>query len=124
MLDNQELPKKVKFVYKQPDDYKIVYANGIYGGPTPRGEFKFDLFHEYGPAPESELHYVKEDGSVGGKVESEASVEEAIVIRERKIGVVMELRHAKNIASWMLTKIQEIEERREELIEEEANEDA
>jgi hypothetical protein len=98
-------PKKVRFNYKKADDYRILYANGAYGGFTPRKELMFHFFHEYKKTLETEVMAIGEDGST---IPLKKDIpEELEMIRELKVGIVLTIEEAFNIGRWMLDKVEE-----------------
>lgn len=105
--------RKVKYTYRKADDYKIIFANGVYGGITPRNELKFDFIHEYKETPGIEIIPVKEDGSPA-PIEKEIP-EEIEITRELKIGIILNLDQAESIGRWMLAKVEAFKKELEEL---------
>lgn len=101
----KELPKSIEANYTKDRDYRRVYVNGVYGGMTPKGELLFDLFHEYGNYPEIVTYEIK-DGRLGAEISK--LPKQTSLVRERKIGVIVPLDSAENIARWILEKVEEI----------------
>jgi hypothetical protein len=115
MTTEEPLPKTVRFIYTKSDDHKVIYANGIHGGITLQGEVTFDLFLEQRLATKAEIHSIKEDGTLGPRTKTEPEIEppeqgQAIVIREKMIGVVLCRDAAENIANWILSKVKQIDD--------------
>lgn len=112
MNDQKNIPKNVKFIYEKADDYKVIYVNGAQGGITMNGELRFDLFLEHPSFPKSDTHSINEDGSLGPRIEVklEGDFPEDCpeVVRERKIGIILEPQHARVIANWILGKVDQI----------------
>ena len=109
MADNkQDADQNVRISYPASNDYKVVHANGAYGGITPDGtEIKFDLYQEYSQPLEYEtrqIHGVK----MGDTISKQPATPD--IVRERVVGVVMTLDKAKVLANWMIEKIQKFEE--------------
>ncbi len=50
---------KIKYTYKQSDDYKQYFVNGVYGGPTPHGELLCTFFFEHSTLPEKKKQFLK-----------------------------------------------------------------
>ena len=48
------MTKEVKIVYRFAPEYRESYANGCYGGFTPKGEIMVNFFTECSEVPESE----------------------------------------------------------------------
>ena len=100
--------KRLMFRYSRDPAYRVVYANGAFGGVTPRGEIKFDLFVESPAAPDAVRVAITPDGL--GPEESE--VEPGSFVREAQVGVVMTGEQAKHLGHWLLGKVSELENRR------------
>ena len=105
-------PQKVRFNYKKADDYRIIFANGAYGGFTPRKELMFHFFHEYKETPETEVMAIGEDGS---PVPIRKDIPEEIeMTRELKVGIVLTIEEAFSIGRWMLDKVEEFKKAAED----------
>ena len=105
----QEQNKEIVFQYSRADSYGVVSANGVHGGVTSRGDFRFDLFVESPMTPEVVAHSITPDG-LGPEIRREP--ESLPVMREAQVGVVMQLDQAKAFAQWMLNRIHAAEEAR------------
>lgn len=108
-MAGREKIKKVRFKYNIPSDYQIIYANGVYGGITPRGELHCNFFFEHSGIPEVEDAELMKDGKVKMK---EKELEEVIINRDLKVGIVLSPEQALSIANWMLDKIKSFESRK------------
>lgn len=104
-----ENPKELKFVYKRSPEYRTVAANGVHGGITGRGDFRFDLFVEYSQLPETVTHSITPDG-VGPETGRDPG--SPAIVRETQVGVVMQLEQARNFAHWILERIRIMEEKK------------
>ena len=54
----------IKYKYIFRDDYNPKYANGAYGGLTPRGEISINFFYERPALPNEQIHSI-ENGQIG-----------------------------------------------------------
>ena len=100
--------RRVVFQFEKNPEYRVIYANGAFGGATPRGDIKFDLFIEYAGSPEEVAHSMTPDG-LGPEVER--SPEDMPFVRESQIGVIMSPGQAKSFGHWLLSKISEVEKK-------------
>lgn len=104
-----EAPERVRFIYQKPEDYKMVYVNGVYGGVTPRGELLCHFFQEYADVPaEEEFPLVegKPQFDKGSRVERmEHAPTEAVVRRDVRVGLIIPAHQITSIANWMLDKL-------------------
>jgi hypothetical protein len=118
-----EEKKKVKFALKKSSDYRLIPANGAWGGVTPRGDFTLDFFVEHTSTPDYIVHELKPDGGLGAEVEREVQQEGNIyaITRELVGGVLLSLGEAKSMANFILEKCAEFEKGKKK--EEEKNEE-
>ena len=93
---------KVKMLYNQPNDYKLTYINGVYGGITPRGDIMCHFFLEYLKLPEEE-EFSLTGGKIGELVKKEG--ETPVINRDLKVGITLKADCAENIANWLLAKV-------------------
>jgi hypothetical protein len=94
-------PKQIKFKYIFDDDYNPSYASGAFGGPTPRDEIVINFFLERQPVPYSETRAVNEDGTLGATIKAERNDDTLKIIRYVETGVVMDLKTAREIHTWL-----------------------
>jgi hypothetical protein len=100
-----DTPREIVFAHRRADDYRTVAANGVHGGITGRGDFRFEFFVEYTDLPESVTHSVTPDG-LGPQIDR--SPERPNVVRESQVGVVMQIEQARNFARWILERTKNI----------------
>ena len=101
----QELRKKVKFVFKKSEGYQIHYVNGAFGGITPRGDVLYHLFFEHRDLPTEEEMTIEEDKKLKPQEKDLADIE---IIRDLKVGIIMTPEQAENLANWLLSRVDEI----------------
>ena len=97
-----EAPRELKFVYTRASDYRVIAANGVQGGVTGRGDFRFDLFLESAEVPESVTHSITPDG-LGPEIARDPARPD--IVREVQIGVVMQVDQAKSFAHWIMERV-------------------
>ena len=109
MADNkQDADQNVRISYPASNDYKVVHANGAYGGITPDGtEIKFDLYQEYSQPLEYETRQIH-GATMGDIIGKQPATPD--IVRERLVGVAMTLDKAELLAKWMMGKIQKFKE--------------
>jgi hypothetical protein len=98
----------VIFTYQKNPDYRIKYANGAFGGVTPKGEIKFDLFVEYLQNPEETVHSMTPDG-LGPEIDR--TPEKPPIVRESQVGIIMSIGEAKSLAAWLMQRVNTYEQR-------------
>ncbi len=78
-------PVHVKFTFQRPDDYKMYFVNGAYGGLTPHGDLICNFFFEYKTLPESEEAIATNDGKLTpiARIQSESEMGSLPILRCR-----------------------------------------
>jgi len=102
-------PDRVKFDYIKSNFFRVVHADGVFGGLTPRLDIHMDLWSERFAIPKETVHQLKPDGTLGEELREERVVQDAIV-REVEVGVVIDVGLAKSMIDWLQDKIDQIEE--------------
>lgn len=102
------MSKEINFVFEKDPDYRIVPANGAWGGVTSRGDINFDLFFEHIDTPEDVAYMATPDG-LGPEVKR--TPEQTPIKREIFFGVVMNVDSAENFGKWLLEKVKLVRQR-------------
>jgi hypothetical protein len=99
---------KARFDFIKSSAFRVVHADGMFGGPTPRGDLFIGFFSERFPIPTSTFHEVKPSGEIGEEIRSEREGRQGVV-REVEIGIKCNLEVAKAFSLWLQQKVVEIE---------------
>lgn len=99
------MDKEIGFRFERDPEYRVITANGAWGGITPRGELMFDLFFEHLDMPE-EIYYLATPDGLGP--ESRRVPDPLMIVREALVGVVMTPENAESLARWLLEKVASI----------------
>lgn len=98
--------REISFSFTRAPEFRVVAANGVHGGVTGRGDFRFELFVESPQLPESVTHSITPDG-LGPEIDREP--EQADIVRESQVAVVMQIEQARSFAHWILERIKHAE---------------
>lgn len=101
--------QKIVVEYKESPDYRVIPANGAWGGLTPRGQVMMALYVEHANTPRSVTHDVQE-GKLGPEISRETS--SGTFIRQLQVGIMMDPDTAESVAKWLLGKVEEYNKRR------------
>ena len=96
--------RQIKFRFEYDPAYRLVGANGIWGGITPRGDIRLDFFVESLGTPEHVTHLIAPDGRLGPELSR--SQPEGIV-RRVQVGVLLSLEQADSVADFIKQKVAE-----------------
>ncbi len=97
-----ERSEEVDIKFQTADDHQTVYANGVYGGMTSRGDMHMDFVTDHSERPSSQTFKINKSGSLGRQVGEEGGKD---IIRERQVSVFLKPDNAYSIATWMLAKL-------------------
>src|SRR5579863_8383398 len=93
----------VKFDFIKSAAFRVVHADGMFGGPTPRGDLFIGFYSERFPIPTTVYHEIKNTGELGEEIRSERVGRQGI-LREVEIGVKCDLDVAKVFVQWLQEK--------------------
>lgn len=105
---------KVTFEFARSADYRVVAANGAWGGVTPQGDFFLDFFVDHWRIPDEISNLIDTNGLLGREVERKPSAA-LVATRTRQVGVVLTLDQAENLARFIQTRIDALKGAREAL---------
>ena len=107
----RDLPSEVTFDYIKSNFFRVTYADGVFGGPTPRGHnLQLVFWSQRRPIPKTVKHKVADDGSLGHELERESSDS---LIREAEVAVVMDMSVTESLRDWLDTHLKQLEELKE-----------
>jgi len=106
--NEKQRPNCVKFDYVKSEFFRVIHADGVVGGLTPRLDIHMDIWSERFPIPKQVVHAVNGDGSLGNEIKSDRQARDAIV-REVEAGVVLDLETGKALLDWLTERIAEAE---------------
>lgn len=106
-VDEQQ---EIHFHYIKSTFFRVVHADGAFGGVTPRGNIQTNFYSERNAIPRKTVHPIKADGTLGDEIRS-ARVERDGPVREIEAGVVMDVNATKALIVWLQNKVDQIERR-------------
>ncbi len=98
------LPSKIRFHYIKSNLFRVVHADGVWGGITPTGGIQIAFFSERVPIPQQVEFQLSPDGRVGEEI-PEGKVAREGIVREVEVDVVINLGTARLIRDWLDDKI-------------------
>lgn len=96
--------RQIKFRFEYDPGYRLIGANGIWGGITPRGDLRLDFFVESLGIPDHVTHLLTPDHRLGPEL-NRAQAEG--IVRRVQVGVLLSLDQADSIADFIKQKIAE-----------------
>jgi hypothetical protein len=102
---DESLPRRIEARYVKSSTYRVVHADGVWGGPTPQGNIFMAPYAEHWTNPDSLVYEV----APGGRLTPERREVEQGITRELEVGIVMSLRTAKSLLEWLRGRIEQME---------------
>ena len=99
--------KKVKFDQIKSPSFRTVHADGVWGGVTPRGNINMGFYSERSAFPLQVTHAISAEQHLGDEIKEERIGRDAIV-REIECNVIIDVRFADSLVSWLQDKIKVI----------------
>lgn len=106
-LGTDPVPDKVDFHYIKSNHFRVIHADGVYGGATPRGFIHMNFFSERTPIPQKVVQEVTATGQLGQEIGTEGKKG---IVREVEVGVVINIEHARSLIRWLEERIKPIED--------------
>jgi hypothetical protein len=103
MPDNP-IPSTVTFHYVKSNYFRMVHANGVFGGINPDGSLLVTVFSERAPLPDITVQKVESNGQVGAEIMEQRKASSGIV-REMEVGLIMDIRTARIVSDWLKERI-------------------
>lgn len=94
--------RQVKFQFEYDQGYRLIGANGVWSGITPRRDMRLDFFVESVGVPEQITHLVTEAGGLGAELNR---LPEHRIVRRLQVGVLLSLDQAESIADFIKKQI-------------------
>lgn len=104
--DNNGLPDSVTFHYIKSPQFREIFAEGMFGGVTPRGYISVALYKERFPIPISITNAFDEQGILNDEVKRNGKEG---VVRLVEANVYFDRAAAASLVEWLQEKIKELD---------------
>jgi hypothetical protein len=102
--------RQAKFFFEYDPSYRLVGANGIWGGVTPRGDLRLDFFVESIGIPEHVTNLITPDGKLGPEL---GRTPERRFSRRLLVGVLLSMEQAESVAEFIQERVQQFKKMQE-----------
>jgi len=102
--------KNVDLHYIKANSYRVIHADGVYGGATPHGYIILNFYSERAPIPQKVTQELSATGKLGKEI---SRVGKGGIVREVEAGVTIDVTFAKSLIEWLQEKVNLIEGARE-----------
>ena len=100
-----ETPGAVDYHFIKAADFRVVHADGVWGGATPSRNIAIVFFSERLPLPTTVQHQINEGGVIGDEVDRQSKTG---IVREVEVEVIMNKATAIGIRGWLKRYIEEL----------------
>ena len=107
MPEGKQQPSEIRIEWEYDKDYRLVPANGMWGGITPRGDLRIEFFVEVVPTPGSGETALFHDAS-GSYKEGRKTPEKATVVRKIQVGVMIPPHQIPSFVEWFKDKARQL----------------
>jgi len=108
----EESRDRVRYDLHKSNFFRVVHADGVWGGLTPQLNIAMGFFSEQGALPQQIVHEITPEGNVGPEVPDERVTRNAIA-REVEVSVVLSIEAARYVLRWLEERISQAEAVRE-----------
>jgi hypothetical protein len=102
------IPTELQFEFIKSNFYRVVKADGIFGGLSPNGSLHLGVYSERMPYPQKMFHKV-EAGNMGPE-DTAKRVGRKGILREMEVGISMDVAQAIVLRNWLDDKIKQYEQ--------------
>ena len=103
-MSAKKRPERISFDFVRSPFFRVVHANGAWGGITPHQELSITIFSERRSLPRKVTHQVTSEGEIGPEISRDAPDS---IQRECEVEVLMSMSEAVSLHQWIGTKIEE-----------------
>ena len=107
-MKKENPPESIDFHYIKSNGFRVVHADGVWGGATGRGYITMSFFSERHPIPRRLAYEIRPDGTLGQETDRDSKKG---AVREVEVEVMVDLEMAKSLVSWINDKVKILENR-------------
>ena len=100
---------EIKIKYHIPDDHRLHYVTGAWGGVSPDGMVEMNFYHERPPLPKDLTIKADADGKI---INEEPNTKGYAGIRSVQTGITMNINTAREVLKWLEDNIEAFEKLR------------
>jgi hypothetical protein len=105
-IDQPPDQQEVTFNYFKSQFFRVIHADGAWGGVSPRGDIHISFYNERIAIPDKSRLRISESGTAVRPEEFEST---SAIVREVEVDVVVDLTTAIQLREWLNNKIKTLE---------------
>lgn len=104
-MDSDDEPRSVTFHYIKSNFFRVIHADGAWGGITPRGNLQVSFWNERAPIPKQLTQEIDAGNRLGEEIGRKSRQG---IVREVEAEIVMSLECAEVFLEWFDGKVREL----------------
>jgi len=104
--DPSKEQQEVVFKYVKSNFFRVIHADGAWGGLNPRGNIHMSFYNERSALPDTSTLTVAPDGNIVKPEEAQTS---GALVREIECDVILDLRTAIGLRKWLDDQIKQLQ---------------
>jgi len=101
---NEPIPGRLRIEYKKSNSFRVIHADGAYGGTSPRLQLFVAFYSERFPIPQVLTYETSATGAPEREIVAERESKEGL-FREVEVGITMDINAAKSFATWLTKQV-------------------
>ena len=97
----------IDFHFIKSPHFRVIHADGVWGGATPSRNIAISIFSERLPIPRVIKHQIDDDNRLGAEIEAERNTKTGVV-REVEAELIMNKATATALVEWLNKYIEEL----------------
>jgi hypothetical protein len=105
MAEKKPTKRSLTFIFEKAPDFRLMRADGIWGGITPRGDLEINFFLDTNSLPAEATYELTPKNTLGKEQSRKLAYEKGKVLRLVNCGIVVSPNVAKSIVDWLNEKL-------------------
>jgi hypothetical protein len=101
----EPVPTEISIDYIKSNHFRVIHADGAWGGLTARGAIHMGLFSERPTIPQTQVYRVTDEGKLGTPIPERTKKRDADMVREVEVEVIMSYDTAQALYNWLGDKL-------------------
>jgi hypothetical protein len=97
----EPVPTEITVDYIKSNLFRVIHADGAWGGLTARGTIHMALFSERPTIPQTQVLQVTNEGKLGPPIPEQTKKRPAELVREVEVEVIMSYETAQALHAWL-----------------------
>lgn len=97
-MSDEATPTEIQFSYIKSTQFRVVHADGVIGGITPRGLLHMAVYNERPAIPQLVVQHMSEGGQLGATIKQ---LGRTGVVREIEVDLLLDMETVEALHRWL-----------------------